>query len=270
MKRILAAVVAALAAVAGVLVAMRRPSNERTWSPDQERLAHAEIRGDLVTIRDIRNFTYRSTTDYTPGYYDRTFDLRKLDSVWFVVEPFGRHGAAHTFVSFGFADHDFLAISIEIRKEVGESFSVLRGILREYEVMYVFGDERDLIGLRANHRKDEVYLYRIRATPEAMREMFLSMIERANALRAKPEFYNTLTNTCTTNLVDHVNRIVPGRVPFHTAVLLPATADRFAYDLGLLDTAIAFEETKRAAKINELAARYADDPAFSRRIRGLQ
>jgi hypothetical protein len=269
MKRIVAAAVAALAAILGVLVALRRPSNERKWAPDQERLAHAEVRGEVVTIRDIRNFTYRSTTDYTPAYYDKTFDLRKLDSLWFVVEPFGRHGAAHTFVSFGFADEDFLAISIEIRKEVGESFSVLRGLLREYEVMYVFGDERDLIGLRANHRKDEVYLYRIRATREGMREMFLSMIARANALREKPEFYNTLTNTCTTNLVDHVNRIVPGRVPFHTAVLLPATADRFAYDLGLLDTSVPFAETKRAAKINDLAARWAGDVEFSRRIRRL-
>ncbi|HYH10673.1 MAG TPA: DUF4105 domain-containing protein [Thermoanaerobaculia bacterium] len=270
MKRVVAIGVAAVAAVFGLLVVLRRPSNDRKWAPDQERLAHADIREPLVTIHDIRNFTYRSTTDYTPGYYDKTFDLRKLDSLWFVVEPFGRGGAAHTFVSFGFGDQDFVGISIEIRKEVGESFSVIGGMLRNYEVMYVVGDERDLIGLRANHRRDEVYLYRIRATPEAMRAMFLAMLQRANALREKPEFYNTLTNTCTTNLYDHVNEIVPGRIPFHTAVLLPAGADRFAHDLGLLDTNVPFAETKRAARINDLAARWDGDAAFSRRIRGLR
>lgn len=261
-------VVAAAALVAGLL-AQRRPSNERRWAPDQARLARAEIAGPMVTIRNVRNFTYRSTTDYTPDWYDRTYDLRRLDSLWFVVEPFDQYGAAHTFVSFGFDDTEYVAISIEIRKEVGEEFSALRGLFREYEVMYVVGDERDLIGLRANHRRDDVYLYRIRATPDAMREMFVSMLRRANALGERPEFYNTLTNTCTTNLVAHVNTITPGRVPFRMAVLLPASSDGLAHELGLIESHLPFEETKRRAQINALAREHANDPQFSRRIRGL-
>jgi len=252
------------------LRALRHPSNDRDWSVDQAVLPYAEVNGPLVSVRNIRNFRYASTTQYTPAYYDKTFDLRKLDSVWFFVEPFGRAGAAHTFVSFGFGPRDFLAISIEIRKEKGESFSPLQGLMRQYEIMYVVGDERDLVKLRTNYRNDQVFLYPVRTTPERKRAMFLSMLQRANTLRVKPEFYNTLTNTCTTNLVDHVNVIVPNRVPFRPAVLLPASSDRLAYDLGLIDSGRSFDETRTAAQINDLARRYAEDPDFSMRIRSRQ
>lgn len=269
MKRLLA-VLAVILVLGGALLAMRRPSNTRDWTVDQAVLPYSTMDGPLVTVRNIRNFSYSSTTQYTPAYYDKTFDLRKLDSVWFFVEPFGRAGAAHTFVSFGFGPRDYLAVSIEIRKEKGESFSALRGLLREYEIMYVIGDERDLVKLRTNYRNDTVYLYPIRTTPERKVAMFLSMLMRANALRERPEFYNTATNTCTTNLVDHVNMIVPDRIPFSPAVLLPASSDRLAYDLGLIDRSRAFDETRTAAQINDLARRYADDPEFPVRIRSRQ
>lgn len=265
MKRILL-IAAAVIVIIVALLAMRRPSNDRDWSVDQAVLPYSEQNGSLVTIHNIRNFQYRSTSDYTPAYYDKTFDLRKLESAWFIVEPFGAVGAAHTFVSFGFGDGDFVAISVEIRKEKGESFSPLRGLLRDYEIMYVIGDERDLVKLRTNYRRDSVFLYPIRTTPERREAMFRSMLSRANELRARPEFYNTLTNTCTTNLVKHVNTIAPDRIPFSPAVLLPANSDRLAFDLGLIETNLPFAETRSAAQINDLAARYADDPAFSVKI----
>lgn len=257
------------ALVVALVVAARvvQPSNNRDWAVDQAVLPSAEIRPPYVTIHDIRNFSYQSTDRYTPAYYDRTFDLRKLDSVWFVVEPFGQPGAAHTFVSFGFGGNEFVAISIEIRKEKGESFSALKGLLRQYELMYVIGDERDLIRLRTNYRRDPVYLYRIQATPEKIEEMFLSMLARANALREHPEFYNTLTNTCTTNLVRHVNAIANDRVPYDPAVLLPSSSDRLAYDLGLIDHTFTFAETRKRAWINEKAESAADDADFSQKIR---
>lgn len=266
-KRALLILVIIVATVLALL-ALRKPSNDRDWTVDQAVLAHAEINGPLVTVRNIRNFTYRTADEYTPAYYDKTFDLRKLDSIWFIVEPFGTLGAAHTFVSFGFGDRDFLAISIEIRKEKGETFSPIRGLLREYEIMYVIGDERDLVKLRTNYRGDPVFLYPIRTTREGMREMFVSMLTRANALQQRPEFYNTATNTCTTNLVSHVNTIATQRIPFRPAVLLPASSDRLAWDLGLIDNRRPFEETRAAAQINDLARRHADDVAFSTRIRG--
>ena len=272
MRRGLTILLTLLAGVSALFVALRfliRPSNERKWSVDQAVLPLAEIAPPFVTVRNIRNYTYRSETDYTPAYYDKTFDLRKLDSAWFIVEPFGKGGAAHTFVSFGFEDRDFLAISIEIRKEQGESFSALKGLLRQYEIMYVIGDERDLVKLRTNFRKDPVHLYRIDASPERIQGTFLFMLRRANHLREHPEFYNTATNTCTTNLVRHVNEITPERIPFSPAVLLPAHSDRLAYDLGLIDRSLPFDETRKRALINERAMQFADDAEFSRKIRGI-
>lgn len=268
MKRTLAVAACAIVVALVLLHVVRRPSNDRDWSADQRVLAYADIRPPFATVHNIRFCTYRTTSDYTCSYYDRTFDLRQLDSVWFVVEPFGAsRGVAHTFVSFGFHGHDFVAISVEIRKEKGETYSPVRGMLREYELMYVIGDERDLVKLRANFRHDPVYLYPVRTTPPRAREMFLGMLERANELRRDPEFYNTVTNNCTTNIVRHVNTIVPGRVPFTMATVLPGYSDQLAYRIGLIDTDLPLDAARRRYRINERAARFAGDPAFSERIR---
>ncbi|HEX7155035.1 MAG TPA: DUF4105 domain-containing protein [Thermoanaerobaculia bacterium] len=268
MKKGTYAVLAALIAGVLLLQLLVRPSNDRQWTVDNARIPRAEFNGPLVTVRNVRNFSYASTTQFTPAWDDRTYDLRKLDSVWFLVEPFGEwDGPAHTFVSFGFGD-EFVGISVEIRKEQGESFSPWRGLVRQYELAYVVGDERDLVKLRSNYRKDDVYLYPVRTTPERMRKMFVDMLTRANAVAEKPEFYNTLTNTCTTNIVRHANQVVPERVPWSTAILLPGKSDRFAYELGLIDTDVPPEELRKKYRINDLAARYADDPQFSLRIRG--
>jgi hypothetical protein len=265
--KIAAAAVAAMVAAYATLVLFVRPSNSRNWSPDQAVLASADVRGPLVTVHNIRNFRYATEERWTPGYYDRTFDLRGLNSMWFVVEPFGKQkAAAHTFVSFGFANGDFLSISVEIRKEAGETFSPLKGLFRRYEIMYVIGDERDLVRLRSDYRRDPVLLYRVNASPDAMRTMFVDMLQRANELRERPEFYNTLTNTCTTTLVHHVNRMIPDRIPLRAGVLLPGYSDRLAYELGLIDNSIPFEELRRKSRINERSASCSDN-GYSRCIR---
>jgi len=245
-----------------------RPSNNRNWSPDGARTASAEISGDLVKISNIRNAHYRTTTDYDVHWETRTYDLSKLESVWFVVEPFSDwRGPAHTFLSFGFGNGEHIAISVEIRKEKGESFSPLGGLLRQYELIYVVGDERDLIGLRANYRHDKVYLYKMRATQAQARELFVSMLTRINDVAQHPEFYNTLTNTCTTNIVEHINVIAPGRIPFSYKTLLPAYSDELAYDLGLVDTTLPRDKFRTAHQINKQAKLHADDPEFSEAIR---
>src|SRR5262245_54036423 len=158
------------------------PSLDREWSQDQGVMPRATIDGDKVTIDRVRNFTYRATENYTPAYEQRIYDLARLDSVWFVVEHFGDAPAiAHTFLSFGFGG-EYVAISVEIRKERGEVYSPLKGLLRQYELMYVIADERDVIGLRTNFRRDPVYLYPVKTTREQMRRMFLEMLARANKL----------------------------------------------------------------------------------------
>lgn len=259
----------------GLFSLIVRPSLDRDWTKDQKILARATIDGDLAKITNIRNINYRSTTDYDVHYYDQTFDLNKLNSVWYMVEPFTGHGAgaAHTLVSFGFEDGSYVAISVEIRKEMGESFGAVKGLLRQYELVYVIADERDVIKLRSNYRKDQVFLYPIKTTKENMRKLFLSMLERANGLATKPEFYNTLTSTCTTNIVSHVNDIVPDRVPFSFKVLMPAYSDELAYKIGLFETktpdgkTMTLEELRAKYKINEKAEKYAEDPEWSRKIR---
>jgi hypothetical protein len=267
LRATLAAIGLATLVLALVLLS-RHPSNNREWSPDQRELPVATFSGDSVRVHNVRDIRYRTTTDYDVAYDDRAYNLRRLESVWFIVEPFsGTKGPAHTFISFGFDDGQYVAISVEIRKEMGEHFSALKGALRTYELTYVVGDERDLIKLRSNYRRDSVYLYRTLATPEKARALFVSMLGRANELAQHPEFYNTLTSTCTTNIVRHVNEISPKRVPPSFKVLLPAYADELAYKVGLLDTTVPFETLRARAKINERALRYADSAAFSRLIR---
>ncbi|MEK7538545.1 MAG: DUF4105 domain-containing protein [Patescibacteria group bacterium] len=267
-KGLLGLVVATVVAYT-VLVILVRPSNERDWATDQAVLPYAEIAGDTVSIHNIRNFSYKSVSEYTPNYYDATFNVSKLKNVYFIVEPFsGYVGAAHTFLSFEFEGDKFVAVSVEIRKEKGESFSAGKGLLRQYEITYVIGDERDLVKLRSNYRKDLVYVYPIKTTPEKMRSVFLDIIARVNELKAKPQFYNTATNNCTTNIASHVNQISPGRVPWDITLLLPENADRYAYDLGLIDNTRTFEETRKAHLINDLAEQYADSSDFSLKIRG--
>jgi hypothetical protein len=256
--------------VAALGYALIQPSNDRDWTHDQRVMPRASFRGQYVDVTGIRNVEYRSTDDFTVRHYDQTFNLDALDSAWFVVEPFHAsvEGPAHTLMSFGFADGKYVAISVEIRKEPGEKFSPLLGLLKRYELMYVIADERDVIKLRSNYRKDDVFLYPARTSAENRRRMFVEMLERANTLAEHPEFYNTLTNTCTTNIVRHVNTISEGRVPWSYKVLLPAYSDELAYDLGLIDTTLPLDEARRRFRINDRAARY-DDPEFSRRIRGL-
>jgi hypothetical protein len=256
------AVAAAWAAVCGV----RRPSNDRDWALDQQRLPIARIDGPIVTIDNVRNFTYRSESDYVPRWERRSYDLRRLDSVWFGVERFGQPGIAHTFLSFGFGS-EYLAVSAEIRKEKGEIYSPLRGLLDQYEITYVLGDERDVIGLRTNFRKDEVFLYPVNATREKMQRAFLDVLHRVNGLARKPEFYNTLTNTCTTSIVRHVNSVTPRRIPFSMRVVLPAWSDRLAHELKLIGGHESFEQLQARHRIDGIAQRYGIGADFSRVIR---
>jgi len=250
------------------LVSPFHPSNDRPWEPDQAVLAYAEFDNDLVTVRNVRNCVYYATDDYIAQHHDKTYDLRELDSVDFIMVPFREVPMlGHTMVSFGFGGRDYLCVSVEIRKEQGEQFGALQGFFNQYEIMYVVGDERDLIKLRTNYREDEVYVYPVRTSPERIRELFVDVMQRVNKLARQPEFYNTLTNNCTPNIRTHINRLVPDRVPYDYRVLLPGYSDRLAYDLGLLDTESSFAQTKRRAKVNYLAYLHRNSPDFSVRIR---
>ena len=265
-----AIVVATSVGVAAVTLAFIQPRPDRAWIPQHAVTTHADVRGDSAYVHRLRNFSYTSEERFTPAYDDRRYDLSRLESVWFIVVPFSKQwrGPAHTFVSFGFSDSQYVAISVEARRESGETYGPLTGLFRQFELIYVVGDERDLIGSRAVHGADDVYVYPIRTTPERMRAMFVDMLGRANALASTPEFYNTLTNNCTSNVVDHVNHIAPRAIPHGIKTVLPGYADEVAYRLGLIDNSISLDEARQRYRVNDLARRFAGNPDFSKRIRG--
>jgi hypothetical protein len=245
------------------------PSNDRDWQPDVARLARASIDGDQVTLHDIRNFDYRSETDYTVRFYDATFDLRELESVDLLTVYWMGDAIAHVMLSFVFEGDRFVTVSIETRKEVGESYDTIRGFFRQYELIYVVGDERDLVRLRTNVRKDpieDVYLYRTGVSRASARRLFLDYLREINSLHERPEFYNTGTTNCTTNVYRHT-KVNPGDHHFSWKILLSGYAAEYVYENGLLDGQIPFETLRRLSHVNARAheADRADD--FSKRIR---
>lgn len=243
-------------------------SNNRDWRPDLAILSTATFDQNHVTIHNVRNCRYRTEDDYDVRHYDLDFELPEVQSVDFIIVPFNdKPLLAHTMLSFGLADGQYFSISVEGRLEQGEDYSLRGGAGDEFELVYVIADERDVIPLRVDVRKVDVHLYPGKATPEQCQNLLVDMLQRSNKLSREPEFYDVLTNNCTTNLVRHVNQLRPGKIPPDWRVLLPGRSDELAYQLGLLNIPGSFEVAKVTSKINSLAALYRGDPDFSRRIR---
>lgn len=247
-----------------------QPSNNRDWQADVSVLPYATIQGSQVKVHNIRNFDYRSETDYTPAYYDKILDLKKLNGVDIIAVYWMGPAIAHVFLSFAFEGGDHLAVSIETRKEKGEAYSTLKGFFRQYELYYVVADERDVIRLRTNYRHnppEDVYIYRASAPIENGRRLFMAYIDRINSLKNKPEFYNTLTSNCTTSIWmnTHVNE---GHVPFSWKILVSGYLPELLYEQGRLQSSgLSFSEMQRNSHVNARAQAADYDNNFSSRIR---
>lgn len=245
------------------------PSNNRDWKLEVAVLPYATEDGDRVTLHNVRNFDYRSESDFTPAYYDKVFDLRELRSVDLIASYWAGPAIAHVFLSFGFGGSDYLAISIERRDERGEGYSVLKGLFKQYELFYTVADERDVIRLRTNYRQDppeEVYLYRLQVSADVARRALREYLRKVNSLRSRPEFYNTLTTNCTSNIWLHA-RIDPDSVPYSWKILASGYVPEYLYEQGRLDSRVPFAELKRQAHINELAQEAGSASDYSARIR---
>jgi hypothetical protein len=246
-----------------------RPSNDRDWAPEYAVLSRATVDGDRVTLHNVRNFDYRTETDFTPRWEDRSYDLDRLDSVDLVASYWMGDAIAHVMLSFGFGGEDFVAISIETRRERTEGYSTLAGFFKQYELHYVVADERDVIRLRTNYRHDppeDVYVYRTDGRPEEIRRVFLDYLREINSLADRPQWYNTLTTNCTTAILTHL-RVNPGSAPMSWKVLLSGYAPRYAWERGALESRLPFEELKRRSRVNDAARAAEEAPDFSRRIR---
>ncbi len=250
-----------------VVINLQSPSHDKVWIDSQAVLPYAEFNEDLVHIKNIRNVTYRSRYDYTTNYYDKTFDLNALESVDYIIEPFASVAAAHTFLSFGFKDGSRIGISTEARLEVNETFNPLLGASNNYEIMYTIVDERDALELRAVHRNNQVLVYPTVVDKINVRRIFLAMLERANELKEKPEFYNIFYNSCSTNIARHINELIPGRIGWDYRLILPKESDALAYELGLLGTSYSLEELRSKYDATEAIKRHLNDPNFSVAIR---
>lgn len=243
------------------------PTHDRHWAPQAAVLPSATIDGDLVTVRDIRNSEYRSSDDFTPRYYDKTFDLRKIRTLDFMICYRGdNETTAHSMLSFGFSGGEYLTVSVEARPQRGEEYTGIAGLFRKYELIYVLGDELDLIRSRTRFRNEKVYLYPTASPPDDVRTLFLEIIKRVNEIAAAPEFYNTVIHNCTTNLAASGRKILPPD-PFDIRLLLNGRADEMAYDNGWIATEDSFAETRKRHYINQYVEGKGGAANFSRLIR---
>ncbi|MDR1925957.1 MAG: DUF4105 domain-containing protein [Planctomycetaceae bacterium] len=245
------------------------PVNDRRWSPNHAVLQTADFNANQVTIRNVRYSTYNTNQDYTTRYYDATFNLDQIRTIDLIIVPLrGLPSIAHVQSSFGFADGKHILMSITARYEEGEIFDPIASALRQFELIYVFADERDVLRLDSQINKNDVYLYRLNFAPHEVRTMFVDALQRANKLAAKPEFYHPVRNSCVTNLVDHINKGRPKAIPANHRTLFSGMLGKYVFDLKLVDTQETdFKVVNENAKINWLVERFGDLEYFSAGIR---
>ena len=244
------------------------PSHNRDWADDVAYLLQAEIQGDQVRLHNVRNFDWRSETDYTSRWETRHYNLNHLVSADLILSYWMGPHIAHTLVSFGFDDGQQLAFSMEIRKERHESFSAIGGFFRQFEQVIIAADERDIIRTRSNARHEDVYLYRLTMNPEQLRTLFLGYLEAAETLRTEPDFYNSLTSNCTTIVFDLARQIAP-EIPLDYRLILSGHFAEYAYDLGALVPEYSYTQLQQLGYINTRAqsSDTNDKHDFSRLIR---
>ncbi len=265
LRWVVAGILGAFVVVWGAWLAIP-PSNARDWQPDVATLPFADIQGDRLTVHNVRNAEYRTETDYTVRLEDRTLDLAKLRSLDLFLIYWGSPLIAHTIMSWGFEGDQYLAVSIETRKEKGEQYSALRGFFRQYELFFVVADERDVVRLRTNVRGEDVYVYRLDVSPADARLLLLRYLHEVNELRERPQWYNALTENCTT-AIKRLAGADARRSWWSWKLLLNGYLDELAYDIGAIDRSLPFAVLKAQSHINDRAKAANDDPRFSVRIR---
>ena len=261
----LAIVLGASAVVAGWWLTLK-PSNDRPWQPDVAQTAWTEINGDEVTVHNVRNCDYRTDTDFTPHWETRTVRLSQITGMDVAINYWGSPWIAHPIVSFQFADALPVCFSIETRKTIGQQYSTLEGFYRQYTLIYIVADERDVIRLRTNYRREDVYLYHTLASPAQARQRLREYINTVNVLHENPRWYNAVTSNCTTSI--RTQRAVKLRAPWDWRILLNGKADEMLYqDHAIATGGLSFTELKQRSLIDARARAADDDPNFSHLIR---
>ncbi len=266
--RTAAGLVTFAAAFGALLIWWQRiaPSNDRIWADDVAQMTTGTVDGNRVTLRNVRNFVWRSDTDYTQRWETRHYDLDRLNSVDMIMSYWTGPAIAHMLISFGFDDGEHVVFSVEIRRERIESFSEIGGFFKEFELSVIAADERDVIRVRTNVRGEDTYLYRVRMPVPAMRSLFLGYIDEANTLVRTPRFYNTITVNCTTLVYQMMQRIV-GYLPLNYRLIFSGYLPEYVYRVGGLDQSYSLRELRARGRISERAKASDRSDAFSEDIR---
>ncbi|QMU62279.1 MAG: DUF4105 domain-containing protein [Gammaproteobacteria bacterium] len=242
-------------------------SNDLDWLTEVSVLPRINIEDDVITIEKFRNFTWQDINSSDQNWETRSYNLSKLKSLSLIVVPF--HDSkymAHTMLDFEFADQGHVIISVESRKEKNEAYSLVAGALKQLELIYVIGSERDLLTLRAVHRGSKIHLYPIKAEPEFMNSLFNDLSKSANSLNAKPQFYRTLRDNCTTTLVKHIDRHYQQKIGLRLETIFPAKAGELLHELGKMDTHLPYYQAYEASRIDHIVNEYQDEENFSSKL----
>jgi hypothetical protein len=242
------------------------PSNEGEWADDVARITSGTVEGNRVTLHNVRNFDWRSKTDYTQRWETRVYDLDRLESVDMIMSFWGIPAIAHMLISFGFDDGTHVVFSVEIRRQTFQAFSEIGGFFKEFELSVIAADERDVIRVRTNVRGEDDYLYQLRMPLSAMRSLFLGYVGEANSLVDSPRFYNTITVNCTT-LVYHMMKRIVGYLPLDYRLLLSGYLPEYVYKVRGMNQDYPLEELREKGHITERAKRSDRSPTFSADIR---
>lgn len=252
-----------------VFLIVTKPSLNRNWSEDQALMPSVEfLDNNKIRIDNIRDINYRTTRDYDLQHFNKEIDLEDINSAWLAISPFGGPGAAHAFLSFGLKDGSYIAVSIEIRRKKRQKFSPVKAFVRQFEIMYVIASETDVIRVRTNCVKHKVHLFPVQTEKKLMQQVFLDVLKRADKLGKDPEFYNTLWNNCTTNIISHARKFSKKPIPFwNIRYLFPESLDKIAHRLNIIDTHLDYDAAREHFDITEYAQATGPDDDFSTAIR---
>ena len=262
--------VTVLILISVVLLIFIKPKRYSNWDVSCKKppIVRISERGDLVTINNVRHFKWEGVNDYQPSWVKKNYYLDKLDSLDLIVEPLGDSRLfAHTMLSFGFGPEQRVVISVEARKEKGESYSLVSGLYKQFELLYQISSERDALTLRVARGQSKLYMYPVKATPEFIKNLFLDMVSKAGSLVDKPAFYHSLRANCTTELFKHIKENFEGDISYGKGVLFPSKSGQVLHEMGWMDTELEYEDARKKFMSAERVKKYSGDPHFSKKIR---
>ncbi len=235
-----------------IYLGLKHPSLTRNWEPDSSTLPEVSVSGEKLSIKNLRDYTYLNGEIIAREYIDREFDLSKVSNAYFLINPFtGSNATAHTFFTFEFEDGQSFSVSVEARKEVGEKYSAIKGLLNEYELWIAWGTTHDFEERRTKYFKEDLYKYPLLVSTSTVRSVILDLASETERLASKPEFYNTIFSNCTNYLADSANRVSPGSIPWHYARVLTGYSDEYLYKLGLIPHDEPFLKVMEKYKVKE-------------------